>query len=167
MTNEDFKKIVEQYEKLVFTVCYQFTRDYYEAQNLAQETFLSAYSHIDKCDKDKYKPYLTRIAANKAKDHLKSAYMRKVGLSGDDTAFESAAELKRPEEMLVTKEGIDQIKETIYALKEPYLKVSVMYFLQERTTEEIATVLGRPKKTVQTQILRAKHLLKEKLRGGE
>ena len=40
MKTDEFEKVVRQYEKLVFTVCYQLVRDYHEAQNLTQETFL-------------------------------------------------------------------------------------------------------------------------------
>ena len=47
MTNEKFKALVEQHERLVFTICYQLVQDYHEAQNLAQETFVSAFTHID------------------------------------------------------------------------------------------------------------------------
>ena len=47
MTQREFSQFVTQYEKLVFTICYQFVKDYHEAQNLSQETFLSAYRHID------------------------------------------------------------------------------------------------------------------------
>ena len=44
MTNEKFKALVEQHERLVFTICYQLVQDYHEAQNLAQETFVSAFT---------------------------------------------------------------------------------------------------------------------------
>ena len=57
MTNESFSEFVGQYEKLVFTVCFQMVQDYQEAQNLAQETFLAAYRSID------HRPYTTDTAA--------------------------------------------------------------------------------------------------------
>ncbi len=44
MTTEQWQKSIEQYEKLIFTICYQMVHDYHEAQNLTQETFLSAYT---------------------------------------------------------------------------------------------------------------------------
>ena len=49
MTTEKFKTLICQYEKLVFTICYQMVRDYQEAENLTQETFVSAFTHIDSC----------------------------------------------------------------------------------------------------------------------
>ena len=56
MTQREFSQFVTKYEKLVFTICYQFVKDYHEAQNLSQETFLSAYRHIDTYQGDNYKP---------------------------------------------------------------------------------------------------------------
>ena len=73
-------RLVQQYEKLVFTVCFQMIRDYHEAQNLTQETFIAAFRHLDSFQGNDYKPWLIRIASNKAKDYLKSAYARKVQL---------------------------------------------------------------------------------------
>lgn len=174
MTNEDFRLVVEQYQKLVFTVCYQLVKDYYEAQNLTQETFLSAYKHIDRCQVAFIKPWLVRIATNKAKDYLKSAYMRKVSLS-EDIDVDVGQRGKDPQDILAhapddiffAKEEIAQVKEQIYLLKEPYLKVSVLYFLQEKSTAEIAELLDRPVKTVKTQLYRAKNILKENLKKEE
>ena len=31
MTQREFSQFVTQYEKLVFTICYQFVKDYHEA----------------------------------------------------------------------------------------------------------------------------------------
>ena len=148
MTNESFSEFVGQYEKLVFTVCFQMVRDYQEAQNLAQETFLAAYR--------------SRIAANKAKDHLKSAYARRVSAPGEE-ALDALPAQGSPEEAFLAEEGQARIQERIRALPEPYHKVSILYFLEEKPVEDIATLLNRPKKTVQTQLYRAKQILREQL----
>ena len=84
MTNAEFTEFVERYQRYVFTICFQLVRDRGEAQNLAQEAFLSAYRHIDSCAPEHYRPWLARIAANKAKDALKSAYHRRVQAPGDE-----------------------------------------------------------------------------------
>lgn len=163
MTNKDFTKLVEQYERFVFTICYQFTKDCEEAQNLSQETFLSAYYHIDNCDPKSYKPYLARIAANKAKDYLKSAYQRHV-LIGQDEMLGEISSNQTPDTLYLEKETISEIREKIYALREPYQKVSILYFLQEKSVDEISKQLKRPPKTVQTQLYRAKLFLKKQLK---
>ena len=96
MTQREFSQFVAQYEKLVFTICYQFVKDYHEAQNLSQETFLSAYRHIDSYQGDNYKPWIARIATNKAKDYLNSAYHRRVMLADDEeNTVETMASVKQ------------------------------------------------------------------------
>ena len=168
MKEREFRNIIEKYEKLIFTICFQFVKDYQEAQNLTQETFISAYTHIDSCNIETIKPWLSRIATNKAKDYLKSAYNRRVVLGNDDSEEVSAVSiLPLPETLVLAKEGVENIKEYILNMKEPYYKVSVMYFLEEKSIDEISAILKRPKKTVQTQIFRAKNILKEYIEKEE
>ena len=89
MNPAKFSQVVEQYQKLVYTICFQMVRDHHTAEDLAQETFLSAYSHIDRCPEESLRPWLARIATNKAKDYLKSAYNRRVTATEDSSLPES------------------------------------------------------------------------------
>ncbi|WP_050696730.1 RNA polymerase sigma factor [Anaeromassilibacillus senegalensis] len=162
MTNEHFSQLVKQYEKLVFTICSQMVRDFQEAQNLSQETFLSAYRSIDSCPSDQYKPWLCRIASNKAKDYLKSAYARRVAIPGEET-LDAIPSHASPEDLYIEGESESRAQRIVRNLQEPYQKVSVLYFLEEKSVEEIAEALKRPKKTVQTQLYRAKAMLREQL----
>lgn len=167
MTNAQFGQVVEQYQKLVYTVCFQLVRDHHTAEDLAQETFLSAYNHIDRCPPEHLKPWLARIAANKAKDHLKSAYNRRVAATENSMLPESpppgAPAPAGPEDIAVTREELAAIQGMVHALKEPYLLVSEMYFLQNKSVEEISRALGRPSKTIHTQLYRARRLLQQKI----
>ena len=159
MTSEKFIELVEQYERFVFTICYQLVRDYQEAQNLAQDTFVSAFGHIDRVSEENLKAWLARIATNKAKDFLKSAYRRKVSVSEDMSELDIVRSEQSPERLYIDDEGAGAIRQTILELKEPYHKVSVLFFLEEKSVDEIAQELGRPKKTVQTQLYRARSKL--------
>ncbi len=165
MTNDNYKLIVTKYEKLIFTICFQMVRNYHEAENLTQETFISAFKHIDKCKPEEIKPWLCKIATNKAKDYLKNAYTLKVDLKEEYDSNLISSELS-PEQIYISKEEEKKIKDKINSLKEPYLKVSIMYFIEEKNVDEISTILSRPKKTVQTQLLRAKVLLQNILKEG-
>ena len=81
MTEQAFEAMVRQYEKLVYTVCCQLVHDHQLAEDLSQETFVSAYLHMESCPPGAEKPWLCRIAVNKAKDHLKSAYSRRMAVT--------------------------------------------------------------------------------------
>lgn len=168
MTNAQFAGLVEQYQRLVYTVCYQLVQDHQLAEDLTQDTFVSAFTHMDSCPPEHYKPWLARIAANKARDHLKSAWARRVSAPGDDGMPQSpppgAAAPPGPEDLTVTEDEAAAIRQMVRELKEPYLQVSVMYFLEERSVEEISRALRRPPKTVHTQLFRAKKMLREQIR---
>ena len=166
MTNAQFSTLVEQYQKLVYTVCYQLVRDHQLAEDLTQDTFVAAFSHMDDCPPEHYKPWLARIATNKARDHLKSAWNRRVTAPGDEAMPETAgvgAAPPGPEDLTVSEIEAAAIRQMVKDLREPYYQVSVMYFLQERSVEEIARALRRPPKTVHTQLYRAKRLLQQQI----
>ena len=73
MNDEAFAGLVRDYSRLIYTVCRRLVHDDQEAENLTQDTFLTAYRAIGRFQGEHYKPWLVRIAVNKAKDHLKSA----------------------------------------------------------------------------------------------
>ena len=71
MTNEQFSGQVLQYERLVYTICFQLVRDASTAEDLTQDTFLSAYLHRSGIPEGYERQWLGRIAANKAKAAVK------------------------------------------------------------------------------------------------
>ena len=166
MTNEQFSGLVLQYERLVYTICFQLVRDASAAEDLTQDTFLSAYIHREGIPQGYERQWLGRIAANKAKDHLQSAWNRRTVLPGDQ---ELARGLAPPaEEVALRKSGAAEVREAIGNLKEPYRQVCRLCLLEEQSPEEAALALGRPVKTVYTQLTRGKRLLREALeRSGK
>ena len=101
MTAAEFTVLVQKHQGLVYTVCRQLTGDDHIAQDLAQETFLSAWKSIDRCPPGAQPQWLARIAANKAKDYLKSAWHRRVNAPGDEIlALSGAPPESQPERQL-------------------------------------------------------------------
>ena len=160
----DFTALVTQYQGLVYTVCRQMVSDPDTAEDLAQETFLSAWRSIDRCPPGYEKQWLARIAANKAKDHLKSAWARKVEAPGDDVlALSGAPPDQQPEQQAMEQAGEAQLRALILALREPYRTPARLYFLEEHTVEETARICGRPAKTVSAQLFRARKMLQQQI----
>lgn len=168
MNRQEFSDVVRQYERFVYTICLQFVHSPEAAQDLTQDTFLSAYLHREDCSPESYKPWLARIAANKAKDYLKSAYYRRVqAVDSDEGPLATAVDIAPlPEQQTLSKEGAEEIRKAVLDLKEPYHQVSVLFFLQENTVEEIARKLDRPPKTVHTQLYRARQMLQKAIKKG-
>ena len=158
MTKQEFSGLVAQYERLVYTICFQLVQNAAAAEDLTQETFLSAYLHAQTCPKGYERQWLGRIAANKCKDHLQSAWSRHVDLPGDEGMPPG---LSPPaEETALRKAEIQDALGAIEALPEPYGAVCRLCLLEERSAEEAALQLGRPVKTIYTQLNRGKKILR-------
>ena len=150
ITGESFSRLVARHEKLVYTVCLQLVRDPGTAEDLAQEAFLSAYLHRDAMPPGYERQWLCRIAANKARDYLQSAWHRHTCLPGEEHLPPGQAP---PAE----------IRDLILHMREPYQPVCRLCLLEEKTPEEAALALGRPVKTIHTQLSRGKRMLREAL----
>lgn len=164
---EPFEALVTQYERLVFTVCRQLVRDDAAAEDLTQDTFLSAYLHLADCPQGYERQWLARIAANKAKDYLQSAWNRHNLLSGDEE-MPPGPSAPSPEEETLSRWGEAAIREAILSQREPYGSVLRLNLLEEKSPAETALALGRPLKTIHTQIARGKRLVRKALeRSGD
>lgn len=162
MTKREFSFLVERYQALVFTVCRQIVSDAEEAKDLTQATFLSAWQHADSCPAGFERQWLIRIAANKAKDHLKSAKRREIPSDFEGQEFFMG---KSPptEDEVISQMAAEDLREIILSLDEPYLKVSERFFLRNESIGQIALELKRPQKTVYSQLSRAKAILKKRI----
>ena len=80
-----FEQLIKDYEKLVFSICFSFAKNYFDAEDLAQETFISAYRSLQLGGFDGINPkaWISKIAVNKCKNYLKSS-QRKIYPTEDD-----------------------------------------------------------------------------------
>ena len=164
--------LIDSYQHLIFSVCYKMTADYFASEDLTQETFLSAYSHLGDFDGKHEKAWLCRIAANKCLDYLQSAGRRSIPTEnvGED---EVSTYEQTPENTLLEKEVRETLLDRCRSLKPPYDEIAKAYYYDELDAAEIAVQRGMKLKTVQTQIYRARSMLrkmygrdKEKERGA-
>lgn len=164
MTTLEFNALVQKYQGLVYTVCHQLVPDAGDAQDLAQETFLAAWRAIDRCPPGFEKQWLVRIASNKAKDYLRSAWVRRVNTPGDEVlALEGAPPGTQPEQQVLDTLGEEALTGMILALREPYKTPCRLVLLEQHTMAEAARLCGRPPKTVEAQIYRAKKMLAQQI----
>ena len=171
MTNQEFAELMQQYQRLIYTVCLQFVHDPPTAEDLTQDTFLSAFTSIYRCDPAYRKQWLVRVAANKCKDHLKSAWVRRVEAQDHQSLPEPrgappagsalTAPDPDPQDLYLRRADAAELEQTVRALREPYGRVATLYLLEDKPVAEIARLLGRPPATVQNQLFRAKVLLRK------
>lgn len=155
----DFDSLVENYGDLVFSVCLRLTSDYFEAQDLAQETFISAFTHYT-AEIDNEKAWLCRIATNKCLDWLKKK--KPAVTEADSSVFETAYDTRLgPEEDYIEKETEQRLENLCAKLKEPYKTTAILHFVENKTAEDISARQNSPPATVRTRIHRARKMLQK------
>jgi hypothetical protein len=118
----------------------------------------------DRCPPGFEKQWLARIAANKAKDYLRSAWVRKMNTPGDEVlALEGAPPGMQPEQQVLEALGEEELTGMILNLREPYCTPCRLVLLEQHTMAEAARLCGRPPKTVEAQVYRAKKMLAQQI----
>lgn len=163
MSENEFTQLVKQYNKLIFTVCLRFINNYHDAENITQETFLTAYKVIENFVGDNYKGWLVKIATNKCKDYLKSSYVSTTSVV-ETQEFNQIENGELIHKQFEEKECIDKVQDACRSLKEPYAKVAILHFIEDKSFDEISKELDIPLKTVQTQTYRARDKLRSILK---
>jgi len=159
----EFIQMVNRYEKLVFSVCFRMTQNYFDAEDLTQETFLSLYEALPRFDGENPGGFLVKIATNKCLDYLKRAERR--AFPAEDGVFASQeAKNAEPEKLVMEKEIQRILEKACRSLKPPYGEVALDYYCRGQTAVQIAEQSGKKTKTVQTQIRRAKAMLQKKFK---
>ncbi len=163
-SKENFIRLVNQYQNLIFSICLKLTKDYFIAEDLAQETFISAYKNIDIFDGQSEKAWLCRIASNKCVDYLKAAERRQVPMLFEDMPEGEMTSENEPLKEVLNREVMKELKNCCEALSPPYRQVAISHFIEGKTAKEIATKTNVGLHTIQTQIYRAREMLKKSFR---
>lgn len=141
------------------------TSDYFASEDLTQDTFLSAYGHLKDFDGRHEKAWLCRIATNKCLDYLQSAGRRSIPT--EDIGLDDAGTSREtPESICLEEEVRETLLARCMALKPPYDEIAKAYYYDEMDAAQIAVQKGMKLKTVQTQVYRARAMLR-KLYGKE
>jgi RNA polymerase sigma-70 factor (ECF subfamily) len=178
-----YRVLVERESAAVIRACHRVLGDLHEAEDAAQEAFVTAYRSLASWRGDgPFGAWLTRIAVRIA---LRQAGRRRAvtwldpatvvdGTSGDATsaaataASMAAAPSTDPSLLAVRAERASDVRQAVAALPEPYREVVVLRFFGELSLEEIARQTERPLGTVKTHLHRGLLRLRATIdeRGG-
>ena len=166
-----FGELVRQYERKIYRLAMNITRNEEDAEDVLQEAFLKAYEHLDRFKGDsKFYTWIVRIAVNEALMKLRRRKGdRTVPLdepldTGEETMAREIAVWEDNPEQQYSKEEIQNIlSEAVDSLKPDFRTVFTLRDIEEMSTEETAEVLGISVPAVKSRLLRARLALREKL----
>ena len=166
-----FAELVKQYDRRVFRMAKQITQNDEDAEDVLQETFLKAYSHLDDFQgNSKFYTWLVRIAVNEALMKLRKRRSDRtvplddpIDTGEDELVREVAVWDENPEEKYSREELGQILDEAIQSLKPAYRTVFVLRDIEELSIEETAEALNLSISAVKSRLLRARLQLREKL----
>ena len=166
-----FSELVSHYERRVFRMAKQITQNDDDAEDVLQETFLKAYTHLDNFQgNSKFYTWLVRIAVNEALMKLRKRRSdRTVPLdepidTGEDEMVREIAVWDESPEQRFSREELGQIlDQAIQSLKPAYRTVFILRDIEELSIEETAEALNLSISAVKSRLLRARLQLREKL----
>lgn len=171
---EAYSILVGRYKNLIYDLCYKYTYDYTEAQDLSQEIFLKVYRKLDTFrNSSSFSTWLYRIGVNTCIDWTRKNKKHSESMSIDEEDYieRIPSQCPVPEDIVVDGERREIVRNAIQGLPEKYRTVVILYNFKGFSCSEISNILEVPLKTVETRLYRAKKLLKERLlkpyNGGE
>jgi len=166
-----FNDIVELYKDKVYQICYRMLGSKHEAEDVAQEVFIRAYTNILSYKQErKFSSWLFRIATNLCIDRIrkkKPDYYLDAEISGTDglTMYSTIAiDEKLPDTKVEELELQEIIHRAILRLPEKYRVVIVLKYIEELSLNEISDILDMPLGTVKTRIHRGREALRKQLK---
>ena len=163
--------LVLKYQQRVINLISRFVKNYADALDISQETFIKAYKALPNFrGESAFYTWLYRIAVNTAKNHL-TVQSRKITKSDYDvTEIEqiegnmSLIEQTTPENLLIKDELQDIVLNTIENLPEDLKSAIMLREIEGLSYEEIAAVMECPVGTVRSRIFRARETIDNKIK---
>ena len=163
--------LFDTYADRLYRLAQGLLRNPDEAEDVVQETFLKALTHLDRFEgRSRLSTWLYRVAYNASIDRLRR--QGESALPSDDRETEEAGavplpqvlvEWRTPEEILIDAEAQAALDEAIQALSESLRVVFVLRDIEGLSTAETAQVLGISPGAVKVRLHRARLALRERL----
>ena len=161
-----FNMIVERYQALVVNVVARMLGNRATAEDVAQETFISAYKAIGRFRGGNLRAWLLRIASNAGRDYIRSS-RRRPEQSLDESLlnpnFQVASGGPSPEQHALIGELGAEIQRSILSLSEDQKAVLVLIDVQGLSYDETAEAVGASLGTVKSRLSRARARVRDSL----
>jgi len=156
-----FEQIVNKYQSLVCAITFSGTGRVDISEELAQETFLSAWKNLQQLTKPSgFRPWLCTIARNM----LNSYYRKKKTVPLDPANLaEMTDPAPTPSETLIAQEEHLMLQQALMQIPAKYRDPLVMYYRQEKSTRQVAVGLELKESTVRMRLHRARKMLREEI----
>ena len=153
------ENIIRYHKDMVYRIAFTYCRNSSDAEDVTQEVFLRYLKKTPNfTGEDHLKAWLIRVTVNISKSLLRSAWFRRT-VPIDDMEPSNADDISSADGI----PGMDT-RNAVMSLPEKYRSIVLLYYFEDYSVREIAKLLRRTETAVQTQLQRARAMLKDKLK---
>ena len=170
MTDIELEQFITEYGGDIYSFCCCLTGSRQEADDLYQETFLRAIEKKQILDAEgNPKSYLLSVAIRLWKNQRRKRAWRKRIAGMDETGNEmagtdlQAGSESSPEHQAVRKEMQTAVRNAVDRLPDKMKVTVLLYYMEERSMEQIADILRIPCGTVKSRLHQARKILEKEL----
>jgi len=164
----EFSELYKEHLRDVYSYAYYRIGNHHDAEDLTEQTFLQAYRHFERAQRESdgrpLRPWLIRIAHNLAANLYRDR-SRKPSSPLEDTTSLSA--LHTTEELVEGREELSRVLDGVQRLPEDRREALIMRFALGMDNREIARALGRSDGATKVLIHRAIKQLEGIVGGSE
>lgn len=155
-----FAAIVEKYKDPVYNVAYRMLGNAAEAEDVAQEAFVRAYTQLRTYnDQRRFSTWLLSITSHLAIDQLRRRRFLALPLENVPFLEWIADGTVGPEQAALAGETADEMQRILDTLPLKYRAVLILRYWQDQSYEEIASTLGITPALVKARLHRARELV--------
>lgn len=156
--NISCENAIEEYSDLVYRIALSQVKSKQDAEDIFQEVFIALIKNMDSIkDKTHMKYWLIRTTINHVKNHNICFWKRKVSLQAEDLS----CDISHLQDDIIQ---IEKIRNEINMLPSKLRSAVYLYYYEEYSVDEIATILKIPSGTVKSRLYKARKVLKIKLK---
>lgn len=163
----EFSELYRTHLRDVYSYAYYRVGDHHDAEDLTEQTFLQAYRHFERAQRESrgrpLRPWLIKIAHNLAANLYRDR-SRKPSSPIDDTT--SISTPRTTEEIVEGREELSHVLHGVGKLPDDRREALIMRFALDMDNREIARALGRSEGATKVLIHRAIKQLEELLSEG-
>ena len=168
-----FRELVAQHRDRVFNITYRMLGNRSEAEDVAQEVFITVFKQIDTFEeRSKFSTWLYRVAVNHTKNRIKYLSRRQdrnkdeldetTQSTGTNGAIGQVVQ-RSPDAALAVVQMEEVLRLAVQRLDEEQRTVVILRDIEDLSIEEICAITDLPDGTVKSRLHRARLALRKKL----
>ncbi len=160
-----FGQIVSRYQSLICSLAYSATGSLGQSEDLAQETFITAWKHLRHLrEQNKLRAWLCGIARNRINSSLRRDGREPLRDAKQlDAVSESASPEPLPHDQTISKEEQAILWRSLERIPEIYREPLVLFYREHQSIENVAAALELSEDAVKQRLSRGRKLLHEQV----